>query len=145
MTVVATGFEASADFDGYKPDRRREVVSLNSAQQPSLQENTSVRETDTVHCASLTCRSRDAPSSTAEINQGVIDFEPDGDINISPAPGRPVPPPADKNEGTLRKLKHMQNVMKNEGFSTQSMNDNIEDFEEVPAYVRKKIALHSAK
>ena len=46
--------------------------------------------------------------------------------------------------GTLRKLKHMQNVIKNEGLSTQSMNDNIEDFEEVPAYVRKKIAIHNA-
>jgi len=74
----------------------------------------------------------------------VIDFEPDGDINISPAPARPSPPQPDKNEGTLRKLKHMQNVIRNEGLSTQSMNDNIEDFEEVPAYVRKKIAIHNA-
>ena len=68
----------------------------------------------------------------------------DGDIDVTPAPARPTPPPPDKNEGTLRKLKHMQNVIKNEGLSTQSMNDNIEDFEEVPAYVRKKIAIHNA-
>ena len=74
----------------------------------------------------------------------MIDFELDGDINISPAPARPATPPPDRNEGTLRKLKHMQNVIKNEGLSTQSMSDNIEDFEEVPAYVRKKIAIHNA-
>jgi cell division protein FtsZ len=74
----------------------------------------------------------------------VIDFEIDGDINISPAPARPAPPPTDRNEGTLRKLRHMQNVIRNEGLSTQSMSDNIEDFEEVPAYVRKKIAIHNA-
>jgi len=35
-------------------------------------------------------------------------------------------------------------MMKNEGLSTQTMKDNIEDFEGVPAYVRKNIALHSA-
>jgi len=87
---------------------------------------------------------RAIPPHGAAINQGVIDFELDGDINISPAPARPATPPPDRNEGTLRKLKHMQNVIKNEGLSTQSMSDNIEDFEEVPAYVRKKIAIHNA-
>lgn len=87
---------------------------------------------------------RAIPPHGAPVNQGVIDFELDGDINISPAPARPATPPPDRNEGTLRKLKHMQNVIKNEGLSTQSMSDNIEDFEEVPAYVRKKIAIHNA-
>jgi cell division protein FtsZ len=143
VTVVATGFEASADLDAYKPERRREVVSLNAAQQPSLPE--SVGEGDSQYIVRpARAGHRDPHSPSGEINQGVIDFDPDGDISISPAPARPVPPPADKNEGTLRKLKHMQNVIKNEGLSTQSMNDNIEDFEEVPAYVRKKIALHNA-
>ena len=143
VTVVATGFEASADLDAYKPERRREVVNLNAAQQPSLPE--SAGEGDSQYIVRpARAGHRDTPSSSKEINQGVIDFDPDGDISISPAPARPVPPPADKNEGTLRKLKHMQNVIKNEGLSTQSMNDNIEDFEEVPAYVRKKIALHNA-
>lgn len=143
VTVVATGFEASADLDAYRPEKRKEVVSLSSGQQASLPENAGeadsqyiVRSTRTGH--------RTVPPAEAEINQGVIDFDLDGDISISPAPARPAPPPPDKNEGTLRKLKHMQNVIKNEGLSTQSMNDNIEDFEEVPAYVRKKIALHNA-
>ncbi len=143
VTVVATGFEASADFEGIRPDRRKEVVNLNFGQQPSLEESTSSGSDQYIVRPSRDSHEK-PPQRTAEINQGTIDFEMDGDINISPAPGRPVPPAADKNEGTLRKLKHMQNMMKNEGFSTQSMNENIEDFEEVPAYVRKKIALHSA-
>ena len=143
VTVVATGFEASADLDAYKPERRREVVSLNAAQQPSLPESTNEGDSQYIVRPARPGH-HDTPSSSAVINQGVIDFDPDGDISISPAPARPAPPPADKNEGTLRKLKHMQNVIKNEGLSTQSMNDNIEDFEEVPAYVRKKIALHNA-
>ena len=143
VTVVATGFEASADLDGYKPDRRREVVSLNAPQQPSLTEGAAEDNGQYVVRPARTT-DRGIPSHSTGINQGVIDFEIDGDINISPAPARPSPPPADKNEGTLRKLKHMQNVIKNEGLSTRSMSDNIEDFEEVPAYVRKKIAIHNA-
>ncbi|MDZ7634202.1 MAG: cell division protein FtsZ [Bacteroidales bacterium] len=143
VTVVATGFEASADLDGYKPDRRKEVISLSATQQPSLTDGASEGDSQYTVRPSRTT-DRGIAQKSIGINQGVIDFEIDGDISITPAPARQVHPPADKNEGTLRKLKHMQNVIKNEGLSTQSMNDNIEDFEEVPAYVRKKIAIHNA-
>ncbi|MFN2314359.1 MAG: cell division protein FtsZ [Bacteroidales bacterium] len=143
VTVVATGFEASADLDGYKPNGRKEVVSLSAPQQPSLNEGAAEGDGQYVVRPSRTT-DRGVPPRSTGINQGVIDFEIDGDINISPAPARALPPPADKNEGTLRKLKHMQNLIKNEGLSTRSMSDNLEDFEEVPAYVRKKIAIHSA-
>jgi cell division protein FtsZ len=143
VTVVATGFEANADLDGYKPEKRKEVISLNAAQQPSLPERADDSDSNYIVRSSRPGQhSNTFPSG--EVNQGTIDFDLDGDININPAPARPAPPPSDKNEGTLRKLKHMQNVIKNEGLSTQSMSENIEDFEEVPAYVRKKIALHSA-
>ena len=143
VTVVATGFEASADLEGFKPDRKKEVVSLNATQQSALTEGAAENTGQYVVRSSRTTDHGHSAHTTA-INQGVIDFEPDGDISISPAPARPVPQSHDKNEGTLRKLKHMQNVIKNEGLSTQSMSDNIEDFEEVPAYVRKKIAIHNA-
>lgn len=143
VTVVATGFEASADLDAYRPEKRKEVVSLSSGQQPSLPE--SAAENDSQYIVRSTrAGHHGTPSPGTDINQGVIDFDIDGDMSISPPPARPAPPQPDKNEGTLRKLKHMQNVIRNEGLSTQSMNDNIEDFEEVPAYVRKKIALHNA-
>jgi cell division protein FtsZ len=142
VTVVATGFEASTDLDAYRPEKRREVVSLNAPQQPSLTEGT--EEADSHYIVRSSRPAHRGSPPPPEINQGTIDFDIEGDISINPAPARPAPPPSDKNEGTLRKLKHMQNVIKNEGLSTQSMSDNIEDFEEVPAYVRKKIALHTA-
>ncbi len=143
VTVVATGFEASTDLEGFKPNSRKEVVSLNAVQQSALPEGAAEANGQYVVRSS---RSTDhgIPAYSAPINQGVIDFELDGDISISSPPARPVPQQPDRNEGTLRKLKHMQNVIKNEGLSTQSMSDNIEDFEEVPAYVRKKIAIHNA-
>ena len=143
VTVVATGFEASTDLDGFKPNSKKEVVSLNASQQSALPEGAAEANGQYVVRSSRTT-DRGLPSGSAPVNQGVIDFELDGDISISPAPARPAPPSPDRNEGTLRKLKHMQNVIKNEGLSTQSMSDNIEDFEEVPAYVRKKIAIHNA-
>lgn len=143
VTVVATGFEASADLEGFKPNSRKEVVSLNASQQSALPEGAAENNGQYVVRSSRTT-DRGIPAQSAPVNQGVIDFELDGDISISPAPARPATPPPDRNEGTLRKLKHMQNVIKNEGLSTQSMSDNIEDFEEVPAYVRKKIAIHNA-
>ncbi len=143
VTVVATGFEASTDLEGFKPNSKKEVVSLNASQQSALPEGAAEANGQYVVRSSRTTN-RGISAGTAPVNQGVIDFELDGDISISPAPARPAPPQPDRNEGTLRKLKHMQNVIKNEGLSTQSMSDNIEDFEEVPAYVRKKIAIHNA-
>lgn len=143
VTIVATGFEANNAFDGYKPEPRKEVVSLNNAPQPALSGRSSAAADEYV--VHNTKGSGTMPGSQPEpFDQGLIDFEPEGDITITPAPPRANIPTADKNDGTLRKLKHLQNVMKNEGLSTQAMKDNIEDFEGVPAYVRKNIALHSA-
>ncbi len=144
VTVVATGFEGTADLEGHAPEKqRKEVISLSGGQQPSLSDNAEEGSSQFV-VRTTSPSGHSTPARQATFNQGVIDFEPDGDITITPAPARQAPPPPDRNEGTLRKLKHMQNVMKNEGLSTQSMSDNIEDFEEVPAYVRRKIAIHSA-
>lgn len=143
VTVVATGFEASTDLESYKPDKRKEVVSLSGTAQGSLPE--AGYASDDKYVVRSTSGSHARPTPAADdFDQATIDFELEGDISISSPPERHSPAPPDKTEGTLRKLKHMQNVIKNEGLSTRSMNDNIEDFEEVPAYVRKKIALHSA-
>jgi cell division protein FtsZ len=37
----------------------------------------------------------------------------------------------------------MQNIIKKEGLSNKSMKDNIDNFEDVPAYVRRNMALGS--
>ena len=47
----------------------------------------------------------------------------------------------EKPEATLRKVKHMQNIMKREGLSNKTMKENIDTFEDVPAYVRKNLSL----
>ena len=143
VTIVATGFEANNAFDGYKPEPRKEVVALNNSQPASLPEQT------TPSTGQYVVRETRSPEHTQSQwpeteNQGVFDFDEQAEISVTPAPPRPSPQNGDKHDGTLRKIKHLQNMMKNEGLSTQTMKDNIEDFEDVPAYVRKNIALHSA-
>jgi cell division protein FtsZ len=46
-----------------------------------------------------------------------------------------------KSEATLRKVKHMQKILQKEGLSNKTMNENIETFEEVPAYIRRNMSL----
>ncbi len=47
----------------------------------------------------------------------------------------------EKPEATLRKVKHMQNLLKKEGISNKTMKENIDTFEDVPAYVRRNLSL----
>jgi cell division protein FtsZ len=143
VTVVATGFEATNALDGFKPEPRKEVVALDNSPQSSLPQPTIGSTGHYVVRETRHSEKRTEHLSDIE-NQGVIDFDDQGEITITPAPQRPAPQTGDKHDGTLRKLKHLQNMMKNEGLSTQTMKENIEDFEDVPAYVRKNIALHSA-
>ena len=48
---------------------------------------------------------------------------------------------SEKPEATLRKVKHMQNLLKKEGLSNKTMKENIDTFEDVPAYVRRNLSL----
>jgi len=48
---------------------------------------------------------------------------------------------ADKPEAILRKVKHMQNILKKEGLSNKTMKENIDTFEDVPAYVRRNLSI----
>jgi len=49
----------------------------------------------------------------------------------------------EKHEETLRKVKHMQNILKKEGLSNKTMKENIDTFEDVPAYIRRNMSLAS--
>ena len=49
----------------------------------------------------------------------------------------------EKPEETLRKVKHIQNILKKEGLSNKTMKENIDTFEDVPAYIRRNMSLAS--
>jgi hypothetical protein len=45
------------------------------------------------------------------------------------------------HKATLQKVKHMQNFFRKEGLSNKIIKDNIEAFEDVPAYVRRNMSV----
>jgi hypothetical protein len=79
-----------------------------------------------------------------EESQGVIDFSLDHSENLNEFRGRRSDEEGDARENpeaTLRKVKHMQNLLKKEGLSNKTMKENIDTFEDVPAYVRRNLSL----
>lgn len=144
VTIIATGFEANSLFQPYK-SRKTEKVELygNQNNLHGFILNDSVHDRFEVH-------NKNKKSIITEIDdkaQGVIDFAPEHHdefsemLNVKKA-AKEVSSP-EKVEATLRKVKHMQNILKNEGLSNKSMKENIDTFEDVPAYVRKNLTLTS--
>ncbi len=142
VTVIATGFEPNSIFHPYKPKEPRKVdLITNKNVMPSRiipetgEDVFSVREKG----------KHSLITSVDEKSQGIIDFgldDVDG-LTESKSKKSAIDAANEKSEATLRKVKHMQNILKKEGLSNKTMKDNIDTFEDVPAYVRKNLALGS--
>ena len=140
VTVIATGFEANSIFQPYKPKEPRKVELLtNKNAIPSRIIPETGNDVFSVH-------DKDKKSIITDFDeesQRVIDFSMEyEDLNGS---GRSKAKDSnsahEKPEGTLRKVKHMQNILKKEGLSNKTMKENIDTFEDVPAYVRRNMSL----
>ncbi|HLP73392.1 MAG TPA: cell division protein FtsZ [Bacteroidales bacterium] len=128
VTVIATGFEANSIFQPYKRPKPAMVELLNSDKQQAVAavsepgpEIFSVREKgrkEIVHEAD-------------DDYQGMLDFGTKSEDHEDKK--------AEKPDSTLRKVKHMHNMLMKEGLSNQAMKDNIDSFEDVPAYVRRNM------
>ncbi|MGQ9619787.1 MAG: cell division protein FtsZ [Bacteroidales bacterium] len=136
VTVVATGFEPNSIFQPYKPPKP-EVVTLTPAKCSGPQKLTEgeFKESFTVHQKPHHSIVYDIDDRMqTKLDFGFFDTE-------SPVkkPELNEDEPAEKSDSTLRKVKHMQKILEKEGFSSLTMKDNIEAFEDVPAYVRKNL------
>ncbi len=79
-----------------------------------------------------------------EESQGVIDFSLEHSEERNETRNRKKEEEDDtqqKPETTLRKVKHMQNLLKREGLSNKTMKENIDTFEDVPAYIRRNMSV----
>jgi cell division protein FtsZ len=143
VTIIATGFEANSIFQPYKPKEPRKVdlVTNNSV----IPQRIIPEEGNDI----FTIREKGKRSIITDMDdepQGTIDFgieeneEIPGVRSRKSTTGKGI---HEKSEATLRKVKHMQNMLKKEGLSNKSMKDNIDNFEDVPAYVRRNLALGS--
>lgn len=141
VTVIATGFEANSIFQPYKP-KEPHKVNLDT-KMPVIPQRIIPEEGNDV----FTVRQKNKHSIITDMDeesQGTIDFGM-GDKDETPM-ARSKKSVAEnesngKSDATLRKVKHMQNIMKKEGLSNKAMKDNIDTFEDVPAYVRKNLSL----
>ncbi|MGA1976877.1 MAG: cell division protein FtsZ [Bacteroidales bacterium] len=141
VTVIATGFEANSIFQPYKAKKQKKVEILESPGivPPKIipqrtEENFTVHE-----------RGKHKPiiADFEEESQGELDFNLD---ERKAARGRDPDDEDDsreKPEATLNKVKHIQNMLKKEGLSNKTMKENIDTFEDVPAYIRRNMSLTS--
>jgi cell division protein FtsZ len=146
VTVIATGFEANSIFQPYKAKRPKQVEMLsNSGLVPPRIIPEKKEETFSVHNKGISPRS--IITEFEEESQGELDFSLSGGENLKRTRERcqdqnENEDEKEKPEVTLKKVKHMQNILKKEGLSNKTMKENIDTFEDVPAYIRRNMSLN---
>jgi len=142
ITVIATGFEADSIFQPYVKSREKQTVNLQT-NIPAVPQRIVPEEGSDV----FTVHQKSRKSIITDMDdepQGIIDFgmsQNDESVPQKSKRNQIENESGKKANSTLRKVKHMQNILKNEGLSNKAMKDNIDTFEDVPAYVRKNLAL----
>lgn len=141
VTVIATGFESNSIFQPYKPNKNKKVEILgNQAAIPQNIVHSSADDVFSVHEKGK----KSIITDFEEESQGVIEFgfDHNQELNeIRSKRSKENEEGSEKPEATLRKVKHMQNLLKREGLSNKTMKENIDTFEDVPAYIRRNLSL----
>ncbi|HBE40721.1 MAG TPA: cell division protein FtsZ [Bacteroidales bacterium] len=144
IIVIATGFEANSLIQPIKPKKAKTVELLGGSNYASPPHKIADKtgESFKVHEKSL----KPIISDFEEEYQGVLDFNIE---TINSNKGKAERDPGNDDEGQknpefrLRKVKHMQKIMQKEGISSKTVKENIEAFEDVPAYIRRNMSLPS--
>jgi cell division protein FtsZ len=143
VTVIATGFPSNSIFTPYKRPKPKkvELLAVTNPTPPHVVPE-KVEDVFAVHDRS----SRSVISNLDEDIQGEFDFNYENAGEMDKLRSRQAQDDIEekeKRETTLQKVKHMQNFFKKEGLSNKIIKDNIETFEDVPAYVRRNMSLGS--
>ncbi len=144
VTVIATGFESNSIFQPYKPKKPAKVELMpNKNAIPSRIVPETGDDVFSVHEKGK----KSIITDMEEESQGIIDFNLQHSDDFEDFSNRGSGNDRDqreKSESTLRKVKHMQNLLKKEGLSNKTMKENIDSFEDVPAYVRRNMSIGAA-
>jgi cell division protein FtsZ len=141
VTVIATGFESNSIFQPYKK-RLPDKVELSNTR-PVIPGQI-IPETGNDVFSVHEKGKKSIITDFEEESQGIIDFNLEHSEEMNEIRNRRSPDNEDaseKPETTLRKVKHMQNLLKKEGLSNKTMKENIDTFEDVPAYVRRNMSI----
>jgi len=141
VTVIATGFPANSIFIPYKKPKPKKVELLtvtNPAPPHVIPDKGS--DVFIVH------EKQTGPviSTIDDEIQGELDFNLETAVELTEMRSRKPPEDveeSEKRETTLQKVKHMQNFIKKEGLSNKIIKDNIDTFEDVPAYIRRNMPI----
>jgi len=140
VTVIATGFESNSIFQPYKPKKPSKVeLFSNNTSIPNRIIPETGEDVFSVHS-----KGKKSIITDFDDEQGVIDFSHEHRDDLNENRNRRSGldnESSEKPEATLRKVKHMQNILKKEGLSNKTMKENIDTFEDVPAYVRRNLTL----
>jgi cell division protein FtsZ len=142
VTVIATGFEANSIFQPYKPKKQKKVEMLENTNlvPPKIIPERS-EESFSVHQKG---RHTSIIADFEEEMQGEINFnlnQAEDNAAMRDRNHENEDEEHEKPEATLRKVKHMQNILKKEGLSNKTMKENIDTFEDVPAYIRRNMSV----
>jgi cell division protein FtsZ len=144
VTVIATGFPSNSIFTPYKKPKPKivEILTVNNPVPHQILPDNDANE--------FTVRQKSSGSVISNIDdddvQGEFDFDLERAGEVTGLRERNQHDDVDEKENretTLQKVKHMQNFFKKEGLSNKIIKDNIETFEDVPAYVRRNMPLVS--
>jgi len=142
VTVIATGFPANSVFTPYKHPKptRVDLMPLNNPVPPHIVPEKG-EELFTVHEKH---RHSIITSLDDEI-QGELEFSSGPLTEINELRSRHTneddQEEKEKPETTLLKVKHMQNILKKEGLTSKTTKENIDTFEDVPAYIRRNMPI----
>ena len=140
VTVIATGFESNSIFQPYKPKKPSKVELLSNKNAiPSRIIPETGNDVFSVHE-----KGKKSIITDFEEEQGMLDFnleQSEGHNDTGRHRNQDDDDSGEKPEATLRKVKHIQNMLKKEGLSNKTMKENIDTFEDVPAYVRRNMAI----
>lgn len=145
VTVIATGFPANSIFTPYKHPKQKkvELLTVNNPVPPHV-----IPEKGDDFFTVRDKKSREIVSSFDDNLQGELDFNLDKIEQINEIRASRLAEneeEKEKPETTLLRVKHMQNILKKEGLSNKTMKENIETFEDVPAYIRRNMSLKAGE
>lgn len=141
VIVIAAGFESHNILDQYRQPTKTEKVMLNPGKpvaSPVKAAPTRTHESITVRGKGSIITDVGSERSQGLLNFGTEDF--DSGMPVNPLK-EPVLEAKDKNQARMTRLKEVTSIVQKEGLSGKVMSDNIENFEDVPAYIRRNVML----
>lgn len=141
VIVIATAFESRNPIDLYKqPTTERQTVVLNNVTYADrVRSNVSPEEQDFAVSAKG-CIVTDVGSDRV---QGLLNFgcEDKSAGAVARTDNGKSSEVREEGRKKIDKIKEIQSMMHKDGLTSKTMSDNIDSFEDVPAYVRRNIPL----